>query len=187
MKKKKIIAILFIIFIIVILMIQILIKRNQDRKTEIYIKQEDIIKKQEEIEYLSNIHEDYREKDPVKEVIKEKIELEEANKANIEITNTEQLKKFRNAAEKEYEAINDKELKKEEYIEKFVNEIIDMEKRNLFYADIGIKIATKTFECDDPKVKEELEKFNSQPSIDQLDKVYDEYINYLSNNYEIKY
>ena len=119
-------------------------------------------------------------------IIKENVELKEADKANIEIIDNEQLEQFRTIAEKQYET-SDKTVNKDEFIDEAVKELVNIQRRNLYYADIVMAISTKTFECDNENVMLEVEKFYNNPSIVQLEKAYEEYINYLAGSYNIIY
>lgn len=188
MNRKMLTNILIIAIIITILLlsIYIAIKQINAKNNDIYIQQEDIDRKQKEIEEMSNFNSKYENKVAVQEIVKENIELKEANKANIEITDNEQLEKFRTIAEQQYETSNTT-VNKDEFIDEAVNELVNIQKRNLYYADIVMKISTKTFECDDEKVMSEVEKFYNNPSTEQLEKAYNEYINYLVGSYNIIY
>lgn len=188
MKKIRII---FIVFIVIVLLgisvyaIFLLNKKEGSNRIKIYISKEEIEKKQQKIEKMAQTDEEYKNKDAVQELTKEKIELEEANSANIDVKE-EQKKKFKSDAEKEYESKNDSSINREEYVNKVMNDTINMEKRNLYYADVMIKISTKTLECDSKTVNSKLKKYYENPSVEQLEKAYDEYIKYLSKNkYEI--
>ena len=188
MKKIRII---FIVFIVIVLLgisvyaIFLLNKKEGSNRIKIYISKEEIEKKQQKIEKMAQTDEEYKNKDAVQELTKEKIELEEANSANIDVKE-EQKKKFKSDAEKEYESKNDSSINREEYVNKVMNDTINMEKRNLYYADVMIRISTKTLECDSKTVNSKLKKYYENPSVEQLEKAYDEYIKYLSKNkYEI--
>lgn len=192
MSKNKKFIIIFIIISIIFIGIFTLLNINKNHEEEkkseesniIFLSTDSVKKKEEELKRLAEKDEKYAEKDPKQELIKEHIELSEANKLGIEINDEEQLNKFKEFLETEYSEGNYTE-DKETFIKEKTEEMIEGQKRNLYYAEIIKTISTKTFKCEDQNVNIELQKLYDEPNPEQLNKVYEEYIKYLSRNYKI--